>query len=127
MSAELERKVEELEARVSELEDKVSGGEVMAPESDVCEFLRMVDPATHVERATAIGYHLLHHEGRVPFTIDDVAEAYDECRLPRPANLSDVLAGAEDRDWLIRRGSKGQNTLWSVSQEGDDAVEGGFA
>lgn len=127
MSAELERKVEELEARVSELEEKVSGGEVMAPESDVCEFLQMVDPMTHVERATAIGYHFLHNEGRVPFTIGDVAEAYDECRLPRPANLSDVLAGAEEKDWLIRRGTKGQKTLWSVSQEGDNAVERGFA
>jgi hypothetical protein len=127
MSAQLERRVEELEARVDELEDMVSGASVMTPESDLCEFLRVVDPATHVERATAIGFHLLHNEGKVPFTVADVEEAYEKCRIPKPANLSDVLAGAAEKDWLIRKGTKGQNALWSVSQKGDEAVNRGFA
>lgn len=125
MSAELEQRVEDLEQRVQELEDML-GGEVMAPSTDLEGFLDTVSPATHVERATAIGFHLVHEEDEGPFTVGDVKDAYVECRLPKPANMSDVLAGAEEKGWLMRAGTKGQQQLWTVTRDGDDAVNGGF-
>lgn len=125
MSAELEERVEELERRVEDLEDML-GGEIMPSQSELEDFLDLVSPATHVERATAIGYHIVHEQERGPFTVGDVEDAYAECRLPKPANMSDVLAGAEDKGWLIRVGKEGQTTLWNVSKDGDEVVQGGF-
>lgn len=126
MATELKERVERLEERVKELEDLVTGAEVMQSESDLESFLERVSPETHVERATAIGYYYVHNTDRAPFTVPDIEEGYEKCRTPKPANLSDVLAGAEERGWLMRSGTKGRTQLWTVTQNGDEAVTGGF-
>lgn len=127
MSADIEERVEELERRMGELEDMLEGGTIMPSESDLEGFLDLTSPNTHVERATAIGFWLVHEADEGPFTVADVERAYEDCRLRKPANLSDVLAGAEERGWLMRQGTKGQNQLWMITKDGDDAVNGGFA
>lgn len=126
VSMELERRVEVLESRIDELEEMVGGSEVMTTESDMETFLDRVSPGTHVERATVIGFHLVHEQQTAPFTVADIEEAYEECRIRKPANLSDVLSGAEERGWLMRSGTKGQNQLWTITRDGDAAVESGF-
>ena len=127
MSAEIEERVAELERRVKELEDMLDGGAIMPSESDLEEFLDLVSPSTHAERATTIGFWLVHEMEVGPFTIGDIESAYQECRLPKPANMSDVLAGAEEKGWLMRQGMKGQNQLWMITRDGDEAVNGGFS
>ena len=126
MSADLEQRVEELEERVKELESAIDGAEVVSSQTDLEAFLDRVSPGTHVERATAIGYYFVHEDDSAPFTVDDVKDAYEKCRTQKPANLSDVLAGAEERGWLMRAGSEGRHQLWTVTTEGDNAVAGGF-
>lgn len=126
MSTELEQRVNDLESRLEELEEMVTGAEVLTAESDLESALSKSNPGTHVERATAIGFHLTHHEDEAPFTIGDIEQAYEEVRIPKPANLSDVLAGAEERGWLMRVGTRGKNQLWTITRDGDTAVESGF-
>lgn len=125
-SSELEQRVEDLEQRVEELEELV-GGTVVTTGSDLEAHLEQVQPGTHVERAVAIGYYLMHVEGEDPFTSSDVEEAYEECRTPKPANMSDVLNGAEERGWMMNPASRGQTKLWRVTKDGDEAVQEGFA
>lgn len=125
-SSELEERVEDLEQRIKELEELV-GGTMVPAESDLEARLKKVQPGTHVERATTIGYHLMHVEGEDPFTSTDIEEAYDECRTPKPANMSDVLNGAEERGWMMNTDTRGQTKLWRVTTDGDEAVEEGFA
>ncbi|MDZ7849978.1 MAG: hypothetical protein U5K70_03915 [Halodesulfurarchaeum sp.] len=127
MTADIEERVEDLERRVGELEDMLEGGTIMPSKSDLEEFLDLTSPNTHVERATAIGFWLVHEADEGPFMVADVEDAYEDCRLRKPANMSDVLAGANDRGWLMRQGRKGQNQLWMITKEGDEAVNGGFA
>lgn len=124
-SADLEKRVEELEERVGELEDLVSGT-VVSTDSDLEAFLDRVQPGTHVERATAIGFHLMHEKGEDPFTSTDVEEAYEDSRIPKPANMSDVLNKAKRRGWVMNAGTRGQTKLWRVTKDGDEAVQGGF-
>lgn len=126
MSAELERRVAELESRVDELEEMVAGAEIMTSGSDMESFLDQAGPGTHVERATAMGFYLVHVEEMSPFTVGDIEDGYAACRIPKPANLSDVLAGAEEREWLMRSGTRGQHQLWTITRDGDAAVESGF-
>lgn len=127
INSELEERVADLEERVSELEEMVSGAQVMPSESDLESFIKQVDPGTHVERATAIGYYLTHEESdSAPFSVSDIEEGYMACRIQKPANLSDVLSGAEERGWLVRAGKRGQHQLWQISHMGDEAVMQGF-
>ena len=126
MSTDLEERVAELEERVEELESAIEDSSIMASQTDLEAFLGQVSPGTHVERATAIGYYFVHHEESAPFTVGDVKDAYEKCRTQKPANLSDVLASAEERGWLMRAGTEGRHQLWTVTTEGDNAVSGGF-
>lgn len=126
MTSELEARVEDLEARVDALEERMEAGIIPASGSDLDSFLDEVGPATHIERATAIGYYLTHEGGWESFDVSDVEEGYIKTRVPKPANLSDVLAGAEDRKWLMRCGTKGQTQLWTITRDGDVAVQSGF-
>lgn len=122
----LESRVEALEDRVDKLESKIDTTTPSRTESDMATFLNEKAPGTHVEQVTALGYYLVHIRGEESFTISDIQEAYDRCRLPDPANMSDVLAGAEDNGWLKRTGTHGRKQLWTVTPGGDKAVEGGF-
>lgn len=126
MSANLEQKVSQLEDRVEELEKMMSGATVMTSESDLESFLDMVSPGTHAERATAVGYYLVHEDGWNPFDVEKVENGYEECRTPKPANMSDVFASAEEKGWLMRNGSQGRKQLWTITRDGDKAVESGF-
>lgn len=126
MSAELKQRVEDLEQRVEDLEEIIAGASVTQSDSDMETFLERTTPGTHVERVTAIGYYLVHEEGETPFTIDEVKQGYEDCRIPKPANLSDVLAGAEENGWVMRQGTRGKKQLWTVTRDGDKAVESGF-
>lgn len=122
----MEERIEKLEARVEELEEKLGSEIVGTSQTELEGFLDTVSPETHVERATAIGFYYVHEADRAPFTVADIKEGYEECRIPKPANLSDVLAGAEEKGWLMRYGKEGQTQLWSVTKEGDSAVDRGF-
>lgn len=128
MSAQmsLEERVERLEDRVAEIEDLVSGSTLTKAKTSLESHLDTVLPGTHVERATAIAYFLVHEDEENPFTVADVESGYEKCRTPKPANLSDVLNGAEERGWLMRTGMKGRNQLWTITRDGDKAVESGF-
>lgn len=126
MMAEIGDRIEELEKRVEELENQVAKGTITPSTSDLEEFLDTVSPATHFERAATIGFYLIHERGMESFTVGDVKEAYISCRVPKPANISDILAGAEEKGWLMRTGTEGQKQLWTITKEGDDAVNRGF-
>lgn len=124
--AKLETRVEVLEERVDELENLVDDGVTRTPETDLESFVDETSPSTHAEQATTIGYYYVHETGRESFTVSDVKEGYEECRIPKPANMSDVFAAAEDKGWLMRTGNDGNNQLWTIAKVGDEAVSGGF-
>lgn len=123
---DIETRVSELESRVAELEEKMESKKVTTSESDLTAFLDEVDPSTHVERATSIGFYLVHHKGRDSFKVGDIEDGYIETRNPKPANLSDVLNGAKDKGWLMETGSEGKTKLWTVTSDGDEAVNTRF-
>lgn len=126
MTESLETRVQQLEQRVDKLENEIQAGGIRATEGDLEAFLKDVEPATHIQRSVTIGYYLLHEEGQDSFTINDIEGGYNKCRIAKPANFSDVLAGAQEKEWTMRYRKEGQTQLWKVTPEGDLAVEGGF-
>lgn len=125
-SERVNERLDELEQRIKSLEDRLDSGDVELEASDLENYLDQVGPDTHVERATAIAKFLVRVENIDPMTIEDIDEAYVDLRIPRPANMSDVLAKAENRKWMMRKGKEGQNVLWTITKPGIEAVERGF-
>lgn len=126
MTQALQDRVDKLEERVSELEEALQAGSIRSAKGGLASFLLEIEPSTHIQRSVTIGYYLLHKEGQNSFTINDIEEGYNECRIAKPANFSDVLAGAEEKDWAMRHKLEGRRQLWKITSDGDSAVEGGF-
>lgn len=126
MSEALEQRVEALEERVEKLEEKIQPSSSRSISGSLANFLNDIEPGNHYQRATTIGYYLLHEQEQDSFDIDDIEGGYNDCRISKPANFSDVLAGAEDKGWTMRYRREGQKQLWKITSKGDEAVEGRF-
>lgn len=123
---EFNERFSKLEHRVDTLEEHFDSGEAEVKVSDLNEFLTRVDPDTHVERVTAIADYLVREEEIDPLTVGDFEDAYLEVRIPKPANMSDILSKAENREWIMRHSKEGQHVLWTIAQPGRDAIDRGF-
>lgn len=123
---ELRNRVEALESRVNELEEKAESGGLESKNTDMREFVNNIDPGPHTQRATTIGFYLEQNEHFDSFTSKDIEDGYVECKIAGPENMSDTLAGAEGRDWVMRVGESDEYQLWTLTQEGEAAVESSF-
>lgn len=119
----LRERVEELEERVATIEQRFESGDIPEETDDLRSFVEEVNPSTHIERAVVIGYYLEKHQGRSNFTVEDIEEGYRTCKVQKPANLSDSLANAERKGWLMRDGETDRFQLWILTGEGEDYVE----
>lgn len=122
---ELTERLNALESRVESLEEEIHRGEISLG-SDLRDFVESCAPGTHKERATAIAFYLVHERDLDPFTSEDIEDGYVESRMSLPANPSDVLANSEDRGWLMRVKSSGNRQQWTITGDGEEAVQEGF-
>ncbi|RYJ08280.1 hypothetical protein ELS19_17140 [Halogeometricum borinquense] len=123
---DIEERLSKLEERVNTLEDQVNGQAHQMSKGELRSFVEEWDPTTHKERAVVIGYFIEHGRGDGKFTMEDIAEGYRECKIPEPANMSDVLSNAEDSGLLMRSGKEGRLQNWMLTADGEQFVtEGG--
>lgn len=122
-TAELEARMNELEERVAELEELASHGEIDNDTPDLRTFVEQTDPGSHVERAAAIGYFLEHYSDYDNFTTNDINAAYETCRVPKPANMTDNLNQLENQDLSMEITTDGREKAWQLTATGEEFVE----
>jgi len=120
--SELRERVEALESRVSKLESLAEKGEMTENTPEMREFVEAADADSHVERAVTIGRFLEEFGGRDSFKTKDIEEGYRTCRIPLPANLSDVLRRAEEQDLTMVVDTEGQEKSWRLTVDGEELV-----
>lgn len=123
-NSEIWNEIQSLNDRVSRLESKLDSDlEIETDVQDLTQFLEDIDPDTHNERAVAIGFYLEQIEGKDSFSRSDIMKGYQNARVPLPANMSDVLANCEKKNWMMQVGSDGQAKLRQLGQEGIELVK----
>jgi len=122
-TTDVKARIEELESRVSELEKLIHDGQAGDGITGMREFVNDVDPGAHTERALAIAYYLDQYQGQENFTSTDIEEGYRTCRVQKPANMSDVLAGLEEQGWVMDDGEDGQARLRRLTTTGLAKIE----
>jgi len=120
---DLEVRIDELESRLDSLESIIHDGRASNDVTGMREFVEQQSPGSHVERALAIAYYLDQFEGKENFTSGDINEGYRTCRVQKPANISDVLSGLEDREWVMDDGKDGNTKLRRLTAEALDEIE----
>jgi uncharacterized coiled-coil DUF342 family protein len=123
-SEQLRQELEELKERVEALEEKVEDGSTTISRSmDLSTFIQEFGPNSHPERIAAIAYYREAYEREETFTTSDIREGYERARFQRPSNLSDSIAGAENKGWVHRKGKDGQATVRQLTNKGVEMVE----
>lgn len=120
---ELRSQMNQLQERVTELERRLDGDEEPEAAEGIREFVESFDPSSHTERALSIAYYLETYRDKEEFTVGDIEDGYQECRVKPASNMSDVLGRMEGRDWLLRDGTNGQTQLWRLTATALETVE----
>ncbi|MUV56247.1 hypothetical protein [Halogeometricum sp. CBA1124] len=118
----LSEQVEQLTKRVSEIERRIDGKEELSYTGSLRAFVESFEPESHTQRALVIAYYTEQFSERENFTIDDIKDGYRECRVKPPANMSDVLAGMGENDWLLRDGKQNGKQLWRLTSTAQSLV-----
>ncbi len=87
------------------------------------EFLASKKLKSHTDKVLAIAYYYLHAKSET-VTRPEIEEAYATSRLPRPQNLSDVIAKCVRKGYLVdsREQKEGQKA-WQITPTGEKYVE----
>lgn len=89
----------------------------------VSEFLAHLGLRSQLDQAVAIAYHSLHR-GQQSVTRGEFLEAFAKARMPRPKNLSDVIAKCVRRGHLVDAlQEKDGQKAWSITPTGERYIE----
>jgi len=97
---------------------------IQAQRMQVNEFLATLrNLKTETDRVVAILYHYLHNDFEAP-TRSEILQAYDKARIPKPKNLSDVVARCMRKGHVVQAMEpKDGQRAWKISATGETHVE----
>ena len=94
--------------------------------STVSEFLATAAPRSHVDTVVQMAYYLWRSGDTAGVTIEELLGAYAQARLKKPKNVSDVLATAIRKGYLVEAAQKKDGKkCWLITQTGEAFVEAG--
>jgi len=101
----------------------IATGAKTLPDSLV-EFLKNKgNPRRHTDRAIVFSYWLFHKENMETYNVDDIAKCYDEARITKPRNLTDVMNKLQAKGYVKPAGEKESKKSWVITQSGEEYVE----
>jgi len=89
----------------------------------VGEFLSQVGVKSYPDRIVAIAYHRLRSRGEEAVTRAEFFEDLSRARIPRPKNLSDVIAQCVRRGNLMDAELKDGQKAWKITVTGESYVQ----
>lgn len=122
----------ELERRIANLEQLLESNRraqgVSTKPVAIREFMQSQGPRSDLQKTLVIAYFLEAFEGTVPFTVDDLRDAYSRARESGPRNLNDSVNKNIRKGLLMEaRERKGKLKAWVVTSSGERAVTNGFS
>jgi hypothetical protein len=102
--------------------EEVKTGEFPA---SLAEFVKMRgDPKEHTDLAMIFAYWLFKRENMESFNVKDLENCYSQTRIPKPANLSDVMNRNQGKGLVVRtEGRKDNLVAWAITRSGEEYVE----
>jgi hypothetical protein len=88
------------------------------------EALATLGGRSHQDTLVAILAYRLRTGADDALTVTDLGEAYRDSRLPRPQNMSDTIAKAMRKGWIVPANSKNGQKAWRVTSLGLKAFDG---
>jgi len=88
------------------------------------EFIRgKGNPRGHTNRAVLFAYWLFKKENMSSYNTTDIEKCFDETRLPKPANTSDVMNRLQAQGFVTTTAEKDGKKAWVITGTGEQQVE----
>jgi len=93
--------------------------------TSLAEFVKMKgDPKEHTDLAVIFAYWLFKRENIESLNTKDLENCYSQTRIPKPANLSDVMNRNQGKGLVVRsEGRKDNLVAWTITKSGEEYVE----
>jgi Cdc6-like AAA superfamily ATPase len=94
------------------------------PRVSLVEFLKSKgNPKNHMDISLIFSYWLFHKENMESYNIDDIQKCYDEARISKPKNPTDIMNKLQGKGYVKPAGEKDGKKAWVITQSGDEYVE----
>jgi hypothetical protein len=109
-----------------------SGSQVPAPSTgnailsgSIVEFIKAKgDPRRHTDRMVLFAYWLFKKEKMSSYNIADIINCYDQARIPKPANPSDLMNQIQGQGFVTTaKEEKDGKKAWIITTTGEKYVE----
>ena len=119
----VEQKFQEfIESKKVKLEAVAARAKELA--SSLVEFLKNKgNPKKHTDRALIFSYWLFHRENMQAYNVDDIAKCYDEARITKPKNLTDIMNKLQAKGYVKPVGEKDGKKAWVITQSGEGRLD----
>lgn len=100
-----------------------TSGDTTLPASLV-EFIKAKgNPSEHTDRVALFAYWLLKKENMSSYNITDIQNCYDEARITKPVNISDIMNKVQATGLIMPVKEKKENKkAWVITGTGEDYV-----
>lgn len=104
---------------------EVETAEVGELPTSLAEFVKLKgDPKGHIELTAIFAYWLFKRENMDSFNFKDMESCYSQTRIPKPANLSDVINRNQGKGLFVRsEAEKDGLVAWRITRSGEEYVE----
>jgi hypothetical protein len=82
------------------------------------------NPSDHTDRVTIFAYWLLKKQNMSSYNTDDLLNCYDQARIAKPANISDVMNRVQARGLIMpAKEEKNGKKAWVITGTGEEYVQ----
>jgi hypothetical protein len=81
------------------------------------------NPRGHQNRALLFAYWLFKRENMASYNYMDIEKCFDETRLPKPANITDVMNRLQAQGLVTTTADKDSRKAWVITATGERNVE----
>lgn len=89
----------------------------------VGEFLSRLQAKSYPDRIVGIAYYCLHSKGEETVSRPDFFDSLSRARVPKPKNLSDVIAQCVRKGHLMDAEAKDGQRAWKITMTGEGYVD----
>lgn len=115
---------EKFQNLIKEIPIKIAAPTASLSQMSIVEFLKVKgNPKNHPDIAILFSYWLNKKKNLDSYNIDDIKKCYDEARITKPKNITDVMNRLQAKGYLEHKGEKDGKKAWIITQTGDEYVE----
>lgn len=92
------------------------------PKESCSDLFAKFNPKKHIDEALIMAYSLFYHENLQKFNKVNIDILYDQLKRPKPANISDVLAGLVEKGYTRENGTIDNLKAYELTRTGIEVV-----